>query len=151
MAHTSPFADIMKAVPGVGGISHSWNSTAVNALYQTNLPTNPGMLQRVYSNEIVCSTCHDQHSNTYSPFLRISNAEDALCLNCHTARDVRRYADNSANRGTHPVGVAYNPGTDPRFQPTTYPLSATNKVVCSTCHDTHNATSTDGNILRSAT
>jgi predicted CXXCH cytochrome family protein len=151
VANTMPFADVMKAVPGVSGTSHSWNAQAVNALYQTNMPTNPGMLLRVYSNEIVCSTCHDQHSTTYAPFLRTSNAEDALCLNCHTARDVRRYADNPANRGTHPVGIAYTPGTDPRFQATTFPLSATGKVVCTTCHDTHNSTSTDGNILRSAT
>ncbi|MFZ4521386.1 MAG: cytochrome c3 family protein [Bacteroidales bacterium] len=150
VASTSPFADVMKAVPGVSGNSHSWNSLAVNAMYQTNLPTNPDMLLRVYSNEIVCSTCHNQHSTTYAPFLRASNSEDALCLNCHTARDVRRYADNPANKGTHPVGIAYTPGTDPRFTTTTFPLSATGKVVCSTCHDTHNSTSTDGNILRSA-
>jgi len=151
VASSSPFADIMKAVPGVGGISHSWNALAVNAQYQTNMTTNPEMLLRVYSNEIVCSTCHDQHSTTYAPFLRMSNAEDAMCINCHTARDIRRYADNQTNRGSHPVGIVYSPVTDPRFQPTTFPLTATNKVVCSTCHDTHNSTSTDGNILRTTT
>ncbi len=151
VANSSPFADIMKAVPGVSGTSHSWNSLAVNAQYQTNSPTNPDMALRVYSNQIVCSTCHNQHSTTYTPFLRASNSEDALCLNCHTARDVRRYADNPANKGTHPVGIAYTPGTDSRFQTTTLPLSASGKVVCSTCHDTHNATSTDGNLLRTTT
>ena len=150
-AYSSPMTDIMKAVPGVSGTSHSWNSLAVNASYQTNLPTNPDMLLRVFSNEIVCSTCHDQHTSTYPPFLRTSNAEDALCLNCHTARDVKTYANNPANKGTHPVGIAYTPGTDPRFQATTFPLSASNKVVCSTCHATHYSTSTDGNILRAAT
>ena len=150
-ASTSPFADIMRAVPGVSGNSHSWNALAANALYQTNTPTDPEMLARVYSDQIVCSTCHNQHSTTYSPFLRISNTEDALCLNCHTARDIRRYGDNTSNRGSHPVGIAYTPGTDPRFQATTLPLSASGKVVCSTCHATHYATSNDGNILRSAT
>ncbi|MEI6435495.1 MAG: cytochrome c3 family protein [Bacteroidota bacterium] len=151
VASASPFADIMRAVPGVGGISHSWNALAVNTQYQTTLPSNPGMLQRVYSGQIVCSTCHDQHANTLTPFLRMSNTEDALCLNCHSARDVRRYADNPANRGTHPVGIDYDPTVDPRFQSTTFPLSATDKVVCTTCHDTHNSISTDGNILRAAT
>ncbi len=151
VASSSPFADIMKAVPGTSGISHSWNSLAVNAQYQTNSPTNPDMALRVYNGEIVCSTCHNQHSATYTPFLRASNTEDALCLNCHTARDVRRYADNPANKGTHPVGIAYTPGTDSRFQTTTLPLSTSGKVVCSTCHDTHNATSTDGNLLRTTT
>jgi predicted CXXCH cytochrome family protein len=151
LANTSPFTDNMKAVPGVGGISHTWNAMAVNTQYQTTLPSNTNMLQRIYSNEIVCSTCHDQHSNAFPPFLRMSNAEDALCLNCHSARDVKRYADNPANKGTHPVGIVYNPVTDPRFKPTTFPLSGTNKVVCSSCHDTHNSTSADGNILRGAT
>lgn len=151
VASSSPFADIMRAVPGVSGNSHSWNADAVNALYQTNAPTDPEMLARIYSNQIVCSTCHNQHSNTITPFLRTANTEDALCLNCHSARDIRRYGDNTANRGSHPVGIAYTPGTDPRFQTTTFPLSASGKVVCSTCHATHYATSNDGNVLRSAT
>lgn len=34
--------------------------------------------------EMWCSSCHDVHSNTNAPFLRMSNTASALCLNCHT-------------------------------------------------------------------
>jgi len=30
-----------------------------------------------------CSSCHDVHNDTFSPFLRISNTGSALCLACH--------------------------------------------------------------------
>lgn len=30
-----------------------------------------------------CSSCHDVHNNTNSPFLRVSNAGSGLCLTCH--------------------------------------------------------------------
>lgn len=32
---------------------------------------------------IECSSCHMVHDNTYSPFLRTTNANSALCLACH--------------------------------------------------------------------
>lgn len=149
LASSSPFSNSDKAVPGVSGNSHSWNANTVNATYQTNAPANAQMSARVYSNQIVCSTCHDQHSTTYSPFLRIANTEDALCLQCHTARDIRRYADNVSNKGTHPVGINYSLA-DSRFQLMSLPLSTSSKVVCSTCHATHYSASADGNILRNA-
>jgi predicted CXXCH cytochrome family protein len=150
-ASTMPFTNLMKAVPGTSGTSHNWNANTDQALYQTNAPTNPGMVSRVYSGQIVCSTCHDQHTSNVNPnFLRIANTEDALCLQCHVARDLKTYALNVANKGTHPVGIPYSLA-DSRFQAMGLPLSASSKVVCSTCHDTHASASSNGNILRTAT
>jgi hypothetical protein len=53
--------DADKAVPGVGGTSHAFDALAVNAGLQTQLPTDPEMSLRVMDDNIVCSTCHDQH------------------------------------------------------------------------------------------
>lgn len=152
-ASSMPFSNAMKAIPGVSGNSHNWNMLSVNAPFQTNLTTNSEMLIRVINDTIICSTCHNQHSsNTIPNFLRISNDEDAMCMNCHTARNKARYVDNPTNKSTHPVGILYPSGTDPRFNISmSFPLSLTSKVVCSSCHDMHNATSSDGNLLRTAT
>lgn len=58
------FSDIDKAIPGTSGTSHAWGVPAVHAAYETRLPTITGMLSRLDSNNnIVCSTCHDQHDN----------------------------------------------------------------------------------------
>ncbi len=149
-ASQKPLANSDKATPGVGGTSHSWDKNAVNTTYQTNLPTNAAMLVRVNSGQIICSTCHDQHSQTYYPYLRASNSGDALCKDCHSARNLGRYLDNTAtNRSSHPVGVTYN-GADPRFlaTPSAPIVLVSSKVECSSCHKTHYAGSSDGNILR---
>jgi len=36
-----------------------------------------------YYNSMECATCHTVHDPANSPFLRISNANNALCLACH--------------------------------------------------------------------
>jgi predicted CXXCH cytochrome family protein len=33
--------------------------------------------------QVECATCHNPHSSTNVPFLRIANAQSALCLTCH--------------------------------------------------------------------
>lgn len=35
------------------------------------------------NNEMWCSSCHDVHDDTFSPFLAADNAGSALCLTCH--------------------------------------------------------------------
>ncbi|MEI6853092.1 MAG: cytochrome c3 family protein, partial [Bacteroidota bacterium] len=149
-ASANPFSNAMKAVPGTSGTSHTWDATAVNYKDGANLPTDAGMLARMDGGKILCSTCHNQHSNTFSPFLRVSNDGDAMCKQCHSVRNVGRYIDNpSVNIGSHPVGVTYN-GLDARFLST--PSSSTPlvnaKVECSSCHKTHYAASSDGYALR---
>jgi predicted CXXCH cytochrome family protein len=149
-ASPKPFANDDKAVPGTSGTSHAWDKNAVNATFQTNAPTNAAMLARINSGQIICSTCHNQHSQTYSPYLRADNTGDALCKDCHSARNLGTYASNPAsNRSSHPVGITYN-GTNPGYlaEPTAPIVLTNSKVECSSCHKTHYAASTDGNLLR---
>lgn len=37
----------------------------------------------LFSAKLECASCHNVHSNTNAPFLRVSNAASALCLKCH--------------------------------------------------------------------
>ncbi len=150
-ASSKPFSNAMKAIPGVSGNSHSWDQAAVNALYETNSPSYASMQTRLPGGQIICSTCHNQHNPlVYLNYLRESNTGDAMCKNCHSARNKGAYASNqSTNKGTHPVGVAFNP-SDPRFlaspaSPFSYEDS---KVECSSCHQTHYAASADGNLIK---
>jgi predicted CXXCH cytochrome family protein len=32
---------------------------------------------------VECTSCHEPHTNQYRPFLRVSNAGNAMCLSCH--------------------------------------------------------------------
>ncbi|MFZ4399129.1 MAG: cytochrome c3 family protein [Bacteroidales bacterium] len=149
-ASLKPFANSDKAIPGIIGTSHSWDKAAINSIYQTHLPSDSLMLTRINSGQIICSTCHNQHSQTFTPYLRNNNTADLLCKDCHSARNVGRYLDNtSMNRSSHPVGITYN-ASDPRFLPIpSYPVVLANsKVECSSCHKVHYAATNDGNILR---
>ncbi|MCF6364775.1 MAG: hypothetical protein L3J35_01090 [Bacteroidales bacterium] len=150
VANLKPFSVNDKAVPGTKGTSHSWDVSGINNLYAANLPTEANMLLRIINDTIICSTCHNQHSQAFTPFLRADNTADAMCKDCHSARNLGLYAtDNTNNRGTHPVGVVYN-GADSRlFSVPNAPLLAIGgNVECSSCHKLHYATTTDGNLLR---
>ncbi len=35
------------------------------------------------NDQMWCSSCHDVHNDTNTPFLRVSNASSALCTSCH--------------------------------------------------------------------
>jgi len=37
----------------------------------------------LFASKLECASCHATHDNTYTKFLRISNAGSALCLKCH--------------------------------------------------------------------
>lgn len=147
-ASSMPFTNAMKAVPGVSGTSHAWNAYAINTVHETNLPTS-AMFSKLVNDTVVCSTCHNQHYQTYTPFLRISNADDAMCKDCHSLRNIMRYSDNQANKGSHPVNITY-PVLDSRFfaTPQNSMVLVNAKVECSSCHSVHNAASTDGYLLR---
>jgi len=99
---------------------------------------------------IVCSTCHDPHDNTNGSFLVNDNSTDLMCIDCHADRNVGSFPAT----GSHPVGVTYTEGGTYKTAPV---LSATKvgplggnggTVQCSSCHSPHNATTTDGNLLR---
>ncbi|MCK4992524.1 MAG: hypothetical protein KAS29_18630, partial [Bacteroidales bacterium] len=74
---------------------------------------------------------------------------DFMCKDCHSPRNVGRYVDNtSANRGSHPVGLAYPGSGNYETTPTGSVTIVGGNVECSSCHQTHYATTTDGNLLR---
>ncbi len=138
-----------KAVPGIGGTSHAWDVLATNSNYETVNPSDPEMVLRLDGGNIICSTCHDQH-NPNPSYLRSYNTVDALCKDCHTARDVGRYVDDNTNhKGSHPVGLLYPTGnSDYNDPPTGSVTTPGGNIECSSCHQTHYATTTDGYLLR---
>ena len=160
LAADKPFADSDKAEPGVTGTSHSWGVPADNFTYGAQPPSNPNMSSRIMDGNIVCSTCHNQHSQEFPPFLRDDNTHNALCNDCHSVRNVGSYSDDQNNKGSHPVGLVY-PDSDSRFysapQDTNLVLVDSSRVECTSCHDIHytdsggaNGGQGDGNILRTA-
>jgi DNA-binding beta-propeller fold protein YncE len=144
------------AVADGRGTAHAWGVPAVNALADSVGPVAGGELERyLASGNIKCATCHNQHNNEAGvPFLRVSNAGDAMCKECHAPRD-----QGTGEGGSHAVGFAYPSGHGE------YPESSTNglpplkngKVECLTCHGVHYADSGgandgagDGMLLRGA-
>ena len=155
------------------GISVTFSNGTVNPSFQVgdqwNLyvrsdisqPTNPLLLGFITNGLLACSTCHDVHSQSNTPFdvnapttpgasgrhfQRISNNTDQLCVECHAARNV-----TSAIAGSHPVGVLIpivgfykNPSTNLPLEKTT------GRVRCLTCHNVHNSITSDGSLLRMA-
>jgi predicted CXXCH cytochrome family protein len=103
---------------------------------------------------VVCSTCHNQHSQDDPPFdpaartggprhfQRLPNDTGQLCTDCHAARNV-----TTVGEGSHPVGVAIPAGA--YKSPSSVPLDGTlNRVQCQTCHQVHNGPTSDGTLLR---
>ena len=37
----------------------------------------------LFSGKMECASCHATHDNTYTKFMRVSNAGSAMCLRCH--------------------------------------------------------------------
>lgn len=127
------------------GNSHAWQVGAVNTSAGAVTPETTAVLERLHEGHIVCSTCHDQHNQTFPPFLRASNSGDALCLDCHRLRNLGEWESNpSENIGSHPIGVAV-PADDTHRIPGdgdfNLPLQSGN-VSCTTCHAVHFAPST---------
>jgi len=130
------------------------------------VPFETAMAFRLADGKVVCSVCHDQHSQALTPFdpnapvyggsgtgwgrhyQRKDNDVNQMCKVCHEVRDVQ-----SADQGSHPVGVPIPSGD---FQtPASLPLDAAGEVLCTTCHTPHFADSGgangglgDGYILR---
>lgn len=126
-----------------------------------NQPTSAPMTARVSNGKIMCSTCHDVHSQAREPFgvapaysgagtgagrhfQRIANHTNLMCTNCHAARNV-----TASSAGSHPVGVAIPAGA--YRNPTLMPLDkTTSNVRCSSCHTVHYAPTADGKLLRAS-
>ena len=154
VASAKPLLNVNKATPGISGNSHAWDVPAANSNYQTLAPaagTEMGM--RLAGDNIICSTCHNQHNNGNAgdPYLRVDNTGDAMCKDCHSVRDVQLFQNGPTNKGSHPVGIPYNAVSKLKEGPTSTQLVGGN-VECSSCHGVHDVTNstltTDGNLLR---
>jgi predicted CXXCH cytochrome family protein len=80
--------------------------------------------------QLQCTTCHDPHEDRRPMFLRMSNADGALCLSCHR---LERWSTSShATSGANWNGSGTNP----------WPEGAAATVggnACLNCHRTHSA------------
>ncbi len=153
------------ATPGASGTTHRFNVNSVNPTYEAVKPTHPEVRARLEYNPsfpdsaVVCSTCHDQHSQRYVPFLRTE--ADSLCSSCHTTRGQRVGLVNSdiqTRRGdqctdchnnghvpdtvwvSHPIHVTI-PATADFRHPPGLPTDG-DTVKCITCHSVHYGYST---------
>jgi len=151
-----------KADPGTSGTSHAWDVPAVNAASGASAPASAALLDHLRAdNKITCATCHDPHSNTIPPFLRLDNSADALCLDCHSTRNMSSVRTYTGSDLSHPVGqnlpstsTYHNPPLDVNGNPqpsdgnTTndYALLGGTKVSCTSCHGVHYTDSNSGTV-----
>lgn len=162
MSKTMSSADKAQFGTDTTGSSHAWDVPAVNADRGASLPGSQVLLDHLTAdNRVTCATCHDPHSNTNSPFLRLDNSTDALCLDCHSVRNNSSVRTYTGNELSHPVGVTY-PGsgeyhatpldTDGSAQPSDGNLTndftfiSGNVVSCTTCHGVHYTDSNSGTV-----
>lgn len=152
-----------------GGTSPSFKTGDQWRVYvrtELRLPTTPALAARISEGKIMCSTCHNQHSQANQPFdptapayggagtgwtgtgvgrhyQRVANDQAQMCEDCHNARVV-----TSSTQGSHPVGVPIPGG---QFKaPSIVPLDSTGKVRCLTCHRPHFGPAFDGTLRRVA-
>ncbi len=92
-------------------LSHPWGVPAINPAVGSMGPTADGPLH-LYLDEgnIKCTSCHDQHSTFYEPYLRMDNAQAGLCKDCHRGEGAPI---------DHAVGTEHGP------------------EYCTDCHDPH--------------
>lgn len=131
-------------------------------------PFEEPMAKRLLDGKVVCSVCHNQHSQLMTPadpaappyngagtgwgrhFQRVDNDANQMCHVCHSVRNVV-----TSSQGSHPVGVPI-PGSGFFQLPADLDL-VQGAVDCTTCHSPHYADSGaanggagDGYLLDSA-
>ncbi len=161
---TLELSSSQRAQPGVSGTSHGWDAAARNAAVGTLPPQTTALLEHLSADSTVtCATCHDPHNNTVSPFLRLDNSANALCLDCHRQRNISSVKTYTGSDLSHPVGIAlpstatfHNPplDTDGNPQPSDgnttndYVFGTGGTVMCTSCHGIHytdsNSATVDG-------
>jgi len=126
----------------------------------TNSVLNSGWSSKPLTGKLSCFRCHDaKGTNGNGSFLRAPNGNDALCLDCHRARNLGQTA---VIAGTHPVSyraystvyksntTAYRkvPRSANSYNPTANPGNylSSGKIVCSTCHASHYADSSSATL-----
>jgi predicted CXXCH cytochrome family protein len=151
---TKTLSSANQAIPDTSGTSHRWNADASQPDYGAGLPSNQTLLDHLTKDgRITCATCHDPHVNSIPPFLRLDNSADALCLDCHAARNMDSVRTYTGAMLSHPVGITI-PGSDSTFHSTPLDVdgnpqpsdgNATNDfrllggtiVSCTSCHGVH--------------
>lgn len=70
------------AVPGVRGTSHAFDVAAVNVGLGAETPLNPAMQTRIMGGNVVCSTCHNQHTadQSFGGHPRVSPAKQTTAF-----------------------------------------------------------------------
>ncbi len=123
------------------------------ALLGPNVGTNG-----VVANTLLCNRCHQaKDANTEGAFLRVSNINDGMCLDCHRSRITTTHTT-----GSHPVAyraysTVYKSNTTAfrkvPASPNPYNYTAklgnylkSGKIVCMTCHAPHNADSSSATL-----
>ncbi len=95
----APSGDEAVPVNAVGS-SHNWEAPAFEPKFGTTTPTDPALATRLDpSGKLMCSTCHDQHSQTKKPFdirapatagsagrhfMSVDDNAAQLCTACHS-------------------------------------------------------------------
>ncbi|HEY4716358.1 MAG TPA: cytochrome c3 family protein [bacterium] len=152
-ASAKSFSDSEQAQPERSGNSHRWDALVKNSSYGSRVPVAQGAADKDYMNlrldkqnaaddntwRHYCSTCHDQHEQTDTPFdpnassvsgdpgrhfQRYVNDSNQMCRNCHWARDVQDVTSTSpvnndganTNYNSHPVRIPLT-GTTVRAAP----------------------------------
>jgi predicted CXXCH cytochrome family protein len=158
---TKTLSSSQKASPGTSGTSHNWDVSAINPMYGADVPTAQVLFDHLRADStITCSTCHDPHENSTPPFLRLDNSADALCLDCHSDRNMASVRTYTGNPLSHPVGVTlpgtatfHNPPLDVDGNPQPSDGNTTNDFVlnggvvrCTSCHGVHYKDSNSGTV-----
>jgi predicted CXXCH cytochrome family protein len=90
------------------------------------------------------------------PYFRVDNKANAACFDCHIDRidSGISHAPGTGVNDQHPVKVPFanRSGLTATIKPAVSGniYMESNKLVCTTCHDTHNSASKEGMILREA-
>ena len=148
------------ADPGVSGTSHAWGVPSDNASMGAVTPSGTLLDHLASDGSVTCATCHDPHKNSTPPFLRLDNAADALCLECHAPRNMSSVRTYTGSNLSHPVGATlpstssyHNPPLDVDGNPQPSDGNTTNDyqldagvVRCTTCHGVHKTDSDSGTV-----
>lgn len=160
---TMTFSSSLKANPGTSGTSHAWDVDTANAAAGATTPASQTLLDHLTADgKITCATCHDPHKNTVSPFLRLDNSADQLCLDCHSPRNQASVRTYTGDTLSHPIGAVlpsasatyHNPplDTDGNPQPSDgnttndFVLGAGDTIKCTSCHGIHYTDSNSGTV-----
>jgi predicted CXXCH cytochrome family protein len=115
------------------------NDHPVSFVYDAALAASNGQLKdpgsltgpvKLENGKLQCTSCHDPHENTYTPFLVASNQASGLCLTCHATTNWSGGSHYSSPKNWN--GIA----PDPWFH-TPYTTVAQN--ACENCHNPHSA------------